>query len=127
MAFWGGMGGGPGGWGGPRGGPLDRSQAPAGHQGLRRDHAAPDAGGPGGWGGPGGGPMNRWQPPAGQQGLRRSVDAWDDEELGSAYNHEVTMRLMSYVTPYKLRAVIAILGVVFGAVLLNYQPAIIGS
>jgi ATP-binding cassette subfamily B protein len=57
--------------------------------------------------------------------LRRSVDAWDDDELGSAYNHAVTMRLMRYVGPYKLRAVASLIGVVGGAILLNYQPAII--
>jgi ATP-binding cassette subfamily B protein len=57
--------------------------------------------------------------------LRRSVDSWDDDELGSAYNHAVTMRLMRYVGPYKLRAIASFLGVVGGAFLLNYQPAII--
>jgi ATP-binding cassette subfamily B protein len=98
MAFWGGMGGGGGGgWGGGMGG---------GH-----------------WGGGGG---NAWRD-SGRQGLRRSVDAWDDEELGSAYNHEVVMRLLSYVKPHLFRALLAILGVVGGAVLLNFQPAIIGA
>jgi ATP-binding cassette subfamily B protein len=57
--------------------------------------------------------------------LRRSVDSWDDDELGSAYNHAVTMRLMRYVGPYKLRAVASLIGVIGGAILLNYQPAII--
>ena len=101
MAFWGGMGGGPGGggWGG--------------------------GGGHGGWGGGGGGNWNGQN--QGRQGLRRSTDAWNDEELGSAYNHEVVLRLMSYVKPYKLRALLSIAGVVGGATLLNYQPAIIAS
>ncbi|HLF76272.1 MAG TPA: ABC transporter ATP-binding protein [Dehalococcoidia bacterium] len=103
MAFWGGMGGGGGGggWGG----------------------------GPGG--GMGGGGMGRggnvWRDVQSNQGLRRSVDAWDDEELGSAYNHEVVMRLVSYVKPHWFRALLSTLGVVGGAVLLNLQPAIIAS
>jgi ATP-binding cassette subfamily B protein len=102
MAFWGGMGGGGGGgWGG------------------------------GGMGGGGGGGMGRggnvWRDVQAQQGLRRSIDAWDDEELGSAYNHEVVMRLVSYVKPYMFNAVLSVVGVVGGAVLLNFQPAIIGS
>jgi ATP-binding cassette subfamily B protein len=100
MAFWGGMGGGGGGWGG-------------------------------GWGG-------NWQPQQGnnnqndkdrkqgQQGLRRSVDAWDDQELGSAYNHEVVMRLLSYIKPYKIKAILALMGVVGYAVMLNITPSVIG-
>jgi ABC-type multidrug transport system fused ATPase/permease subunit len=100
MAFWGGMGGGGG--GGWHGG----------------------GGGGGGWGGGG---RNTWRDVAQQQGLRRSTDAWDDEELGSAYNHEVVMRLVGYVKPHLFRAMLSTLGVVGGAVLLNLQPAIIAS
>jgi ABC-type multidrug transport system fused ATPase/permease subunit len=85
------------------------------------------------WGGMGGG--GHWGgggPPGmgggmGGQGLRRSVDAWDDEELGSAYNHAVVMRLLGYVKPFKFRAFLALLGVVGIAILGNVQPAIIGS
>ncbi len=53
----------------------------------------------GGMGGMGGGGMmgrrrpGMGRPNMGQQGLRRSVDAWDDEELGAAYNHQVVVRL----------------------------------
>jgi ABC-type multidrug transport system fused ATPase/permease subunit len=86
-------------------------------------------GGMGGMGGPGmgmGGPgMQRGM--MGQQGLRRSVDAWDDEELGSAYNHQVVMRLASYVKPYKFRALLATVGVVLTATLANIQPNVIGN
>jgi ATP-binding cassette subfamily B protein len=86
-------------------------------------------GGGGGWGGGNwhgmGGNNRMWQ--QGQQGLRRSVDAWDDEELGSAYNHAVVMRLLSYVKPHKLLAMLSVIGVVGGAVLLNLQPALIGG
>jgi ATP-binding cassette, subfamily B, multidrug efflux pump len=88
-------------------------------------------GGGGGWGGGnhwgGGGQRDMWRQAAQNQGLRRSVDAWDDEELGSAYNHEVVMRVARYVKPYKFRALLSIIGVVGGAILLNFQPAIIGA
>jgi len=77
----------------------------------------------GGW--HGGGGMGGWR--GGNQGLRRSVDAWDDEELGAAYNHEVVVRLLRYVRPYAWRAVLATIGVVGGAIMLNFQPALIGS
>ncbi|HXH23574.1 MAG TPA: ABC transporter ATP-binding protein [Dehalococcoidia bacterium] len=87
-------------------------------------------GGMGGMGGPGmgmgmGPGMGR--PTMGQQGLRRSVDAWDDEELGAAYNHAVVMRILRYVRPYKLRALGAVAGVVITAILANIQPAVIGN
>jgi len=76
--------------------------------------------GGGGWGGggPGGGGMRGAI-------LRRSVDAWDDEELGAAYNHDVVVRVMRYVKPYWRSAVLATIGVIGGAILLNYQPALI--
>ncbi|HWO73151.1 MAG TPA: ABC transporter ATP-binding protein [Dehalococcoidia bacterium] len=77
----------------------------------------------GGW--QGGGMGGGWR--GGNQGLRRSVDAWDDEELGSAYNHEVVVRLLRYVRPYVLRAVLATIGVVGAAIMLNFQPALIGA
>jgi ABC-type multidrug transport system fused ATPase/permease subunit len=85
-------------------------------------------GGGGGWGGGMGGGMGGMGGGRGNMasgGLRRSVDAWDDEELGSAYNHEVVMRLLSYVKPYWKRALLSTVGVVGGAILLNYQPALI--
>ncbi len=88
-------------------------------------------GGMGGMGGPGGmmggmgGPGMGRPNMMGQQGLRRSVDAWDDEELGAAYNHAVVTRLLGYVKPFRMRAVLAIAGVVLTALLANLQPAII--
>jgi ATP-binding cassette, subfamily B, multidrug efflux pump len=82
-------------------------------------------GGGGGWGGPGGG----WGGGGmrGGGGLRRAVDAWDDEELGSAYNHEVVVRVMGYVKPFWKRAVLSFVGVVGAAILLNYQPVLIAN
>ena len=99
MAFWGGMGGGGGG------------------------HWHGGGGGMGGMGGMGG-QMRQWREMS-QQGLRRSIDAWDDEELGSAYNHTVVVRLMAYLRPYMLRSLAATASVVIGAVFLNVQPKII--
>jgi ABC-type multidrug transport system fused ATPase/permease subunit len=87
-------------------------------------------GGMGGMGGPGGmmgGPGMQRPSMMGQQGLRRSVDAWDDEELGSAYNHAVVTRMAGYVKPYKFRALLAIVGVVMIATLGNIQPTVIGN
>jgi ABC-type multidrug transport system fused ATPase/permease subunit len=86
-------------------------------------------GGGGGWGGgPGGGHWGGGGPGGGgMRGamLRRSVDAWDDEELGAAYNHDVVMRVLRYVKPYMKNAILATIGVIGGAILLNYQPALI--
>ena len=78
------------------------------------------------WGNMGGGMGGMGQRgPMGGGGMRRSVDSWDDEELGSAYNHQVTMRLLGYVKPYKFRAFLSLLGVVGGAIFLNFQPLLI--
>jgi ABC-type multidrug transport system fused ATPase/permease subunit len=74
-------------------------------------------GGGGHWGGGGG--------PGGGRNLRRSVDSWDDEELGSVYNHDVVVRVFGYVKPYWKNAVMATIGVIGAAILLNYQPALI--
>lgn len=73
----------------------------------------------GGFGGMGGG--------RGGGGMRRSTDNWDDDELGSAYNHEVVVRLLGYVKPHWKRALLSVIGVVGAAVLLNYQPALIAQ
>ncbi len=100
MGFWGGMGGG--GMGGPGGG----------HWG----------GGGGQWGNQPG-----QQRQGGQQGLRRNVDSWDDQELGAAYNHQVVMRLLSYIRPYLFRAFLGLIGVIGYAFTLNYSPRIIGK
>jgi ATP-binding cassette subfamily B protein len=101
MAFWGGMGGG-GGWGGGGNWGGNWQQQPANANDRDKDKQ-------------------------GQQGLRRSVDAWDDRELGSAYNHAVVMRLVSYIKPYKFKALLALIGVVGYAFTLNIAPTIIGT
>jgi ABC-type multidrug transport system fused ATPase/permease subunit len=57
--------------------------------------------------------------------LRRAVDNWDDEELGAAYNHDVVVRVLGYVRPYWKSAVLATIGVIGAAILLNAQPLLI--
>ena len=49
--------------------------------------------GAGGWSGQG--HWNNLRPNT----LRRSTDGWDDEELGSVYNHRVVVRLSKFVAP----------------------------
>ncbi|MPZ50726.1 MAG: ATP-binding cassette domain-containing protein [Dehalococcoidia bacterium] len=99
MAFWGGMGGGN--WGGGNWG-GNWNQQPQGNQ--QRDRKGEQG-----------------------QNLRRSVDAWDEEELGAAYNHTVVMRLMGYIKPYKVRAFLAIIGVLGWAILQPLEPVFIGK
>ena len=83
-------------------------------------------GGPGGGGGGFGGGGGGWGGGMrGGGGLRRAVDSWDDEELGSAYNHEVVVRVMGYVKPFWRHALLATIGVIGAAILLNLQPLLI--
>ncbi|MEX2246389.1 MAG: ABC transporter ATP-binding protein [Dehalococcoidia bacterium] len=61
-------------------------------------------GGAGGWSGSGPGQPLR------PNSLRRSTDGWDDEELGSVYNHRVVVRLSKFVAPYRWRLFLALVG-----------------
>jgi ABC-type multidrug transport system fused ATPase/permease subunit len=74
----------------------------------------------GGWSGHG--PMHRMA----QLRLRGGVDGWDDEELGRVYNHRVMMRLVPYLKPYRVRATLAVLGMVVYAVTVNLQIVLVG-
>ena len=88
-------------------------------------------GGGGGWGGGGhgggwhGGGNRGGGNRGGGSNLRRSVDSWDDDELGSAYNHAVVVRVFGYVKPFWKNAILATIGVIGAAILLNLQPALI--
>ena len=62
------------------------------------------AGSAGGWSGQG-----HWQSLR-PNTLKRSTDGWDDEELGSVYNHRVVMRLAKFVAPYRFRLAMALFG-----------------
>jgi ATP-binding cassette subfamily B protein len=58
--------------------------------------------------------------------LRSGADGWDDEELGRVFNHRVMMRLLPYLKPYKVRAGLALLGMVVYAVSVNLQIVLVG-
>ncbi|TAK63820.1 MAG: ABC transporter ATP-binding protein, partial [Dehalococcoidia bacterium] len=62
------------------------------------------AGSAGGWSGQG-----HWQALR-PNSLKRSTDGWDDEELGSVYNHRVVVRLSKFVAPYRGRLALALFG-----------------
>ncbi len=62
------------------------------------------AGSAGGWSGQG-----HWQALR-PNTLKRSTDGWDDEELGSVYNHRVVVRLSKFVAPYRARLALALFG-----------------
>lgn len=59
-------------------------------------------------------------------GMRRGLDGWNDEELGKVYDARVVRRLLPYLRPYKLRAALALFGVVGFAVTSSLQPLLIG-
>ncbi|MBI5285920.1 MAG: ABC transporter ATP-binding protein [Chloroflexi bacterium] len=63
------------------------------------------AGSAGGWSGQG-----NWGNNLRPNSLKRSGDGWDDDELGSVYNHRVVMRLSKFVAPYRGRLALALLG-----------------
>jgi ATP-binding cassette subfamily B protein len=65
-----------------------------------------NAGGAGGWSGN----QGNWHGQLRPNTLRRATDGWDDDELGSVYNHRVVVRLSKFVMPYKGRLLLALLG-----------------
>jgi ABC-type multidrug transport system fused ATPase/permease subunit len=77
------------------------------------------AGSAGGWSG--GGPGSNWNNLR-PNTLRRSTDGWDDDELGSVYNHRVVTRLAKFVAPYRFRLFVALFGTLGFAVLTRSMP-----
>ncbi len=71
-------------------------------------------GGFGGGGGGGGGPHGGGH------------DGWDDESLGSVYNHAVAVRLLPYLAPYKKWSVIALVGMLIATFTSVAIPPLIG-
>jgi ABC-type multidrug transport system fused ATPase/permease subunit len=63
------------------------------------------AGSAGGWSGQG-----NWNNQLRPNTLRRSTDGWNDEELGSVYNHQVVVRMAKFVAPYRFRLALAVFG-----------------
>jgi ATP-binding cassette subfamily B multidrug efflux pump len=76
------------------------------------------AGSAGGWSGQGGGWGNQLRPNT----LRRATDGWDDDELGSVYNHRVVVRLSKFVAPYRGRLLLALFGTLGYALTTRTMP-----
>ncbi|HXH20968.1 MAG TPA: ABC transporter ATP-binding protein [Dehalococcoidia bacterium] len=70
----------------------------------------------GGWGGGGMRGM----------GMRRSDLMASEEEMGKAFEWRLMKRLLAYILPYKKKAAIGVVAMVFYQVAHNLQPAIIG-
>ncbi len=75
------------------------------------------SGGAAGWSGQG-----HWDNQLRPNTLRRSTDGWNDEELGSVYNHRVVMRLSRFVAPYRWRLLIATIGTLGFALMTRSMP-----
>jgi ATP-binding cassette, subfamily B, multidrug efflux pump len=73
-------------------------------------------GSPGGWSG-----GDSWQRNL-KPGTLRGADGWNDEELGSVYNHRVVVRLAKFVKPYRKRLYIALFGTLGFAMLSRTIP-----
>ncbi len=71
----------------------------------------------GGWSGGG-----NWQQNLRPNLLKRSTDGWDDDELGSVYNHRVVMRLYKFVAPYRGRLLLALIGTLGFATMTRTMP-----
>ncbi len=81
------------------------------------------AGAAGGWSGNNG----NWQGNLRPNSLKRSTDGWDDDELGSVYNHRVVMRLAHFVAPYRKRLALALVGTLGYAFATRSMPFVIGK
>ena len=79
-------------------------------------------------GGFGGGAAGGWSNSGTSMGpnARRGMDGWNDDDLGKVYDGRVVSRLIPYLRPYRLRAVLAVLGVLGFAVTSTLQPFLIG-
>jgi len=75
------------------------------------------AGSAGGWSGQG-----HWNSQLRPNSLRRSQDGWDDEELGSVYNHRVVVRMAKFIAPYRFRLALAMIGTLGFALMTRAQP-----
>ncbi len=80
-----------------------------------------------GGGGFGGGSAGGWTQSGTSMGpnARRGMDGWSDDDLGKVYDSRVVSRLIPYLKPYKLRAVLAAVGVLGFATTSTLQPLLI--
>lgn len=53
-------------------------------------------------------------------------DGWDDEQLGRVYDHRTVIRLLPYIGPHKLRAFIALIGMLIATFSGVALPPLIG-
>ncbi|HZP55990.1 MAG TPA: ABC transporter ATP-binding protein [Dehalococcoidia bacterium] len=77
----------------------------------------------GGWSGN----QGHWNSQLRPNTLKRSTDGWDDEELGSVYNHQVVVRLSKFVAPYKWRLLLATIGTLGYALTTRTMPRIVAG
>ena len=61
----------------------------------------------------------------GFQRLKGGYDGWDDEEFGSVYSHDVVMRLLGYLRPFKGRVALAVFATLIYIVSARYQPLLV--
>jgi ATP-binding cassette, subfamily B, multidrug efflux pump len=80
------------------------------------------AGAAGGWSGGG-----SWQNHLRPNTLRRSSDGWDDDELGSVYNHRVVTRLYQFVAPFRWRLFLALIGTLGYAAMTRTMPVAVAG
>jgi ATP-binding cassette, subfamily B, multidrug efflux pump len=80
------------------------------------------AGSAGGWSGGG-----NWQNSLRPNSLKRSTDGWDDDELGSVYNHRVVKRLYTFIAPYRFRLLMALIGTLGYAAMTRTMPLAVGG
>src|SRR5437870_1379710 len=71
----------------------------------------------GGWSGGG-----HWTTQLRPNSMRRATDGWDDDELGSVYNHRVVVRLSKFVAPYRWRLLLAFAGTLGFALTTRSMP-----
>ena len=76
----------------------------------------------------GGGAANGWSSSGTSMGgaNRRGLDGWNDEELGKVYDGAVVRRLVPYLHPYRVRTVVALIGVFGYSLTSTLQPLLVG-
>ncbi|MBI2724545.1 MAG: ABC transporter ATP-binding protein [Chloroflexi bacterium] len=72
----------------------------------------------GGWNTGGG----NWNSQLRPNSLKRSSDGWDDEELGSVYNHRVVVRMWAFIAPFRARLALATIGTLGFALATRSMP-----
>ena len=76
----------------------------------------------------GGGQAGGWSTSATSMApnARRGLDGWNDDELGRIYDGRVVSRLLPYLQPFRVRALVALLGTLGFSLASTIQPLLIG-